>query len=192
MPYQTKDLSAQDRSTLLKLAREVIERGVAGKKRLVPNLEQYSEPLQTPGAAFVTLYLDGNLRGCIGALTARRPLVAEVASVAHSAAFDDPRFPPLSATELPLVDISISVLSPSKPLSFASERELLDMLRPGVDGLILSDGSRSGTFLPSVWDKFPRPEDFLVHLRLKAGLAPNHWSDTLRVERYTTDLFSEP
>jgi uncharacterized protein len=186
------DLSPQDRNTLLKIAREAIAPGIAGARKADPEPERYSQRLRKLGAAFVTLNLEGDLRGCIGSLTARRALVVEVASVAHSAAFDDPRFAPLSAAEFPLVNISISVLSPAQPLRFCSESDLLAKLRPGIDGLILSDGPRSGTFLPSVWDKLPRPEQFLSQLRLKAGLPPEYWSDTLRVDRYTTESFSEP
>jgi AmmeMemoRadiSam system protein A len=139
----------------------------------------------------VTLEIGGELRGCIGTLKARRPLVVEVAHMARAAAMEDPRFPPLARAELGAVQISISVLSVPAPLEFASEADLLAKLRPGVDGLILREGYRSGTFLPSVWDKLPAPADFLRQLKRKAGLAPDHWSDSLTIEGYTTESFGD-
>jgi hypothetical protein len=85
--------------------------------------------------------------------------------------------------------VQISVLSPPEPLAFASEAELLALLRPGVDGLILDDRGRRGTFLPSVWAQLPEAREFLAHLKRKAGLPADHWSATLTVARYTTESF---
>lgn len=138
------------------------------------------------GAAFVTLKKAGQLRGCIGSLSAHRPLAEDVSENAYAAAFRDPRFPPLRSEELDGLEISISVLTPPQRLSFASEQELLAQLRPGVDGLILTEGGRRGTFLPSVWESYPEPAVFLRHLKMKAGLPPDYWSDTVSVERYET------
>ena len=76
-------------------------------------------------------------------------------------------------------------------MTFSSEADLLKQLRPGVDGLILEEDGYRGTFLPSVWESLPRPEQFLQHLKLKAGLPSDYWSGTLRVQRYTTESFSE-
>jgi len=120
--------------------------------------------------------------------------VQDVAHNAYAAAFSDPRFPPLAALELELegLDLHISILSPPEPMQFVSEGDLLNQLRPGEDGLILRAGVRRGTFLPSVWESLPQPQAFLQHLKMKAGLAPDFWSDEVRVERYTTEAFGGP
>jgi len=117
--------------------------------------------------------------------------VLDVAENAFAAAFRDPRFPPLTEPELADLSIEISVLSPSEPLTFGSEEELLQMIEPGRDGLILEAGNARGTFLPTVWESLPQPRDFLRHLKQKAGLHPDHWSDGIRISRYRTESFSE-
>lgn len=145
--------------------------------------------LQEERATFVTLTVGGALRGCIGMLKACRPLAEDVAGNACAAAFEDPRFSPLSIEELEKLEIHISVLSPPGEISFSSERNLLEQIRPGVDGLILQEGGQRGTFLPSVWEELPDPDLFLMHLKMKAGLPAGYWSDTLRVFRYTAEYF---
>lgn len=140
-------------------------------------------------ATFVTLTIQGRLRGCIGMLKAVRPLIEDVAANACSAAFRDPRFSPVTKEELDKLEIHISVLSPPEEIFFSSEQELLTKIRPGIDGLILQDGPAQGTFLPSVWEQLPQKEQFLAHLKLKAGLPHNYWSDTIRVFRYTAEYF---
>jgi AmmeMemoRadiSam system protein A len=118
-------------------------------------------------------------------------LIVDVAENAFSAAFRDPRFTPVGPNELDDLTVHISVLSKPEPITFANEDELLQQLRPGIDGLILRDGRNRGTFLPSVWESLPQPGEFLTHLKTKAGLPPNHWSDAIEVERYTTESFSD-
>jgi hypothetical protein len=103
---------------------------------------------------------------------------------AFSAAFRDGRFQPLRFEELPGLELHISVLGPMEPIEIGSEEELLAALRPGVDGLVLADAGRRATFLPSVWAQLPRPEDFVVHLKRKAGLPDAHWSPEMRAWRY--------
>lgn len=142
-------------------------------------------------ASFVTLRLGGRLRGCIGMLEACRPLAEDVAENAFAAAFRDPRFPAVDPREAPRLKIAISVLSPAEELRFGSEAELLAQIRPGIDGLILQEGVRRGTFLPSVWAELPHRVQFLRNLKEKAGLAPDHWSDAVRIFRYTADCFTE-
>jgi len=118
--------------------------------------------LHQTGACFVTLESSGSLRGCIGSLNARRPLAEDVLHNARAAAFDDPRFPPLHGAELAGVEISISVLTPPEPFPVKNEADLLQSLRPGVDGLLLEDGAYRATFLPSVWEQLPTPAAFLA------------------------------
>lgn len=178
-------LSDTQRQRLLEIARESIRHGLAHGKPL--SVRDEDAALLQPGASFVTLNLHDELRGCIGSLEAHQPLVKDVAQNAFSAAFRDPRFPPLTDREFAALDLHISILSPSEPLHFSSESDLLRQLRPGIDGLVLSDGYRRGTFLPQVWEQLPEPAEFLAHLKRKAGLPVNYWSPTLQVERYTVD-----
>jgi len=145
--------------------------------------------LEEPGAVFVTLELNGHLRGCIGSYLARRPLVRDVAENAFAAAFRDPRFPPLSVDELPQLEFHISLLTRPVPLPVNSREELLATLRPGVDGLLLEDPPHRSTFLPQVWESLPDPGEFLDHLLLKGGLPRGYWSPSLRFLRYTVREF---
>ena len=142
-------------------------------------------------ATFVTLKMNGQLRGCIGTLMAHRPLVDDVMGNALSAAFRDPRFSPVTAYEYMKLKISISLLTDPEEITFSSEEDLLSKIRPGVDGLILADGNKRGTFLPSVWEDLPSKELFWSHLKNKAGLPGDYWSPTLKVQRYTSVYISE-
>jgi AmmeMemoRadiSam system protein A len=183
-------LSNRNKEILLNLASETISEGL--KAGLKPNIDtaDYDLPLQEHKACFVTLYLKNSLRGCIGTLEAQQALVNAVVDASHSAAFQDPRFSPLSADEFHALETSISVLSIPKTIHVTDESELLTQLRPGIDGLILEEGSQRGTFLPSVWAQLPEPVDFLAQLKRKAGLPANYWSPSIVVSRYTTEIFS--
>jgi AmmeMemoRadiSam system protein A len=174
------------RQRLLQLAGESIKQGLCGEA-LAVRADDYPEPLRVARATFVTLHVEETLRGCIGTLEARRPLVEDVASNAYGAAFRDTRFPALTWPEYECLDIHISILSPPEPMTFSSEEDLLAQLRPQVDGLIIVEGFYRGTFLPSVWESVPTAREFLRHLKLKAGLPPDYWSDRIRVQRYTTE-----
>lgn len=185
------NISEQEKQQLLNLARQSIEHGLETGSSLPVDSDNWSDQLQQAAACFVTLDIHDQLRGCIGHLSAIQPLVADVAENAFSAAFKDPRFPPLSESELNDVEIEISVLTPAEEMSFKDEQDLLSQIKPGVDGLILEDGYYRGTFLPSVWESLPDKKDFWTHLKLKAGLSPTHWSDTLTVSRYHSLAFSE-
>ncbi len=179
----------QQRRALLDLALASIRHGIetGGALRVQP--EDYPPALRETLACFVTLNRRGQLRGCIGHLEAMQPLVRDVAENAWAAAFRDPRFPPLEESELGGLELHISILTPSEPMEFDSEADLLRQIRPGVDGLILEDGFARGTFLPSVWESLPRVADFWLQLKRKAGLPMDHWSDSLRVARYRTESF---
>lgn len=183
------DLTLDERATLRALARASIQTGLVGE-RLTVQPEAYTPALRAPGATFVTLHIDSELRGCIGTLEARDPLVLDVVANAYGAAYRDPRFPALTRVEFERLDLHISILSPPEPLAVESEEDLLTQLRPGIDGLILSEGRRRGTFLPAVWDALPEPRLFVQHLKQKAGLPTDYWSATLTVARYTTESIS--
>ncbi len=180
-------LAPEERRLLLELARSSIRRGLCGET-LELRGEDYPEALRAPRASFVTLHVDAMLRGCIGTLEARASLVTDVAHNAQAAAFRDPRFPALTWPEFERLDIHLSILSVPEPLTFESEEHLLRQLRPGVDGLILEEGRRRGTFLPSVWESLPEPEEFLGQLKRKAGLATDYWSSAIRVSRYIAEI----
>lgn len=149
--------------------------------------------LEAPGAAFVTLRMrNGNLRGCIGSLIAHRPLIEDVRSNAIAAAFEDPRFPPLTAEELVDIVIEVSVLTEPEPLPYADAEELIRKLKPDVDGVIIERGRHRATFLPQVWDQLPMPEEFLSHLCYKAGLSATAWRrGDLSVSIYQVQEFEE-
>ncbi|MBB4264939.1 AmmeMemoRadiSam system protein B [Roseospira visakhapatnamensis] len=183
----TARLARAHTDLLVGLAKEGVDHAVRdGTPPRVP-VESLPQALRAHGAAFVTLTrADGGLRGCIGSLEARRPLAQDVAGHAFNAACRDARFPPVTADELPGLTVSISVLTPPMPLPFADRDDLLQAMRPGVDGLILEDRGRRGVFLPQVWEQVPEPEVFLAHLLRKAGLADSHWSDDVRLWRFET------
>lgn len=182
-------LPEESRRALLKIAAGSIEHALREGEPLKVDLAALPQELREVRATFVTLERHGQLRGCIGTLNPMLPLAEDVAHNAFQAAFRDPRFPPLSDREFRDLDIHISVLSPSEPMSFKDEQDLLRQIRPGVDGLVLEDGWHRGTFLPAVWDDLPDATDFLKHLKLKAGLPPDYWSKTLKVSRYTAEYF---
>jgi len=184
-------LSEQHRAVLLDTARRSIRHGLMQGKALHVDPSGLDQALAADGASFVTLHWQGALRGCIGSLEAFRPLINDVAENAFAAAFRDPRFAPVGPSDLENLKFDISVLGTPRALEFSSQQDLLEQIRPGVDGLIIRDGPNHGTFLPSVWASLPAREDFLRQLKIKAGLPPDHWSDTLEVWRYTTEYFTE-
>lgn len=187
---ETNSLTPDERTILLVVAGTSIEHGLRTGRPSALRLEQFPAPLQEPRATFVTLRIDGQLRGCMGDLAARSPLAVDVADNAFAAAFRDPRFHELASEELVRLQIHISILSPPEPISFVSETDLLRRLRPGVDGLILQYAQKGGTLLPAVWEKVASPARFVRHLKLKAGIAEDFWSPAIRVFRYTAESFS--
>jgi AmmeMemoRadiSam system protein A len=176
-----------NRQLLLQTAKEAIRQGLDNGRVLPLNSEDYPEPCQEHRATFVTLTKNQQLRGCIGSLEAERALIVDIAKNACAAANKDPRFPPVQVSEFEQLKIQVSILSPSTALSFNSESDLLKQIRPGIDGLILEYNLKRGTFLPSVWAQLPTAKEFLRHLKQKAGLNPNFWSEQITVYRYTTE-----
>ena len=141
---------------------------------------------------FVTLKINERLRGCIGNLTSDTPLKSGVRRNAINAAFHDPRFEPLSTSDIDRVEIEISILSEPHRLKYRDGDDLVKKLRPHVDGVIIRKGHASATFLPQVWEQLPRPQDFLSHLCSKAGLSADSWqSPELEVSTYQVQYFEE-
>lgn len=195
---QRHNLPADAGEQLLGIARGAIEVRLSGTPTaqipLADIARRAARPdwLMSPGASFVTLVQDERLRGCIGTLVPHRSLYEDVAHNAVAAALHDPRFPPLSSVDLGQTVIEVSVLSDRVPLSHSSEQSVLEALRPGTDGVVLEAGPLNrATFLPQVWEELPDPRDFLEHLKLKAGLASDWWSDEARVEVYTVEAWIE-
>ncbi len=182
-------LIPEHRNLLHRVARQSVETGLHTGKPLECSLGDYPEALQQPAASFVTLHHHGQLRGCIGTLQARRPMVEDVSHNAFNAAFRDFRFSPLSDDELPGLTFHISILGPTEAMIFEDRQDLISQLQPGIDGLVLSSHGHRGTFLPAVWQSLPEPEKFIEHLLLKAGLSSNYWSDDIQVERYRVEEF---
>ena len=174
-------------ATLLKLARSEI----AAKLGHEADAPIQASWLAEPGASFVTLTRQGELRGCIGTLEAHRPLGLDVRENAVAAAFRDPRFMPLTLAEFEEIRVEVSLLSPAEPLAVASEADVLANLRPGIDGVVFEYGHYRSTFLPQVWEQLPDPAEFLAHLKRKAGLAADFWADQVRLSRYTVTKWKE-
>jgi AmmeMemoRadiSam system protein A len=136
-----------------------------------------NEKLKANRATFVTLTIDGQLRGCIGSLMPVEPLYLDVIHRAAAAALDDPRFKPVQEDELKKINVEVSVLSVPRQLMFKSPQDLLDKLKPGVHGVILVVRNRQATYLPQVWEQIPDKEEFLGQLSKKAGLSETSWKD---------------
>jgi len=172
-----QNLSRDDWNALMRIAETAIL--AAANQRQPEPLQNasLSPALLEDAAAFVTLTKSGRLRGCIGSLEAWRPLAQEVQQRAYQAAVEDPRFPPLSPSELPNIEIEISHLTEPVGLPYEHPEDLPRLLKPHKDGVILSDGRRRATFLPQVWEQLPRPEEFLNHLCAKMGAHPDLWRE---------------
>ncbi|MBT4034914.1 MAG: AmmeMemoRadiSam system protein A [Candidatus Marinimicrobia bacterium] len=177
--------------SLLSLARESIQHGLDHGRSISVDIQSFAADLQKPGAAFVTLEKQGDLRGCIGSVEAYRPLVEDVAENAWNAAFTDPRFSPLTSAEFQLLGIEISVLTRPKDMSFNSEEDLKQQLVPGRDGLIIREGYHRGLFLPAVWEKLPDVDSFLSHLKQKAGFPQEYWSASISCQKFFSFEFSD-
>lgn len=181
-------LSPEARTRLLEIAHESV-RAAAHDRSYEVELGREPAELHALGATFTTLRsADGALRGCTGVVEAHRPLAQDVASTARGAAIHDPRFARLQPAELEGLDVSVSVLTPMQALDVRSEDELLAVVRPGIDGVMLSDGARRGLFLPSVWESLPDPHEFLAQLERKARL--NGWSPTTRAHVFQVEKIS--
>ena len=190
-------LNSEQGQWLVKLARQTLA-GKFAKKIPQKDIEELNTALDDPCyqlkcGTFVTLTLNKQLRGCIGSLTSDESIVTGVRRNAINAAFHDPRFAPLSAADFEKVNIEVSILSKPQPLNYRDSHELLETLRPGVDGVIIRKDQASATFLPQVWEQLPETTDFLSHLCTKAGLAADAWRQTrLEISTYQVQHFSEP
>lgn len=188
-----ESLSDTERTLLLKMARQAIELAVTGRPPVPPDLAQLPPRLREPGAVFVTLTLPGDvLRGCIGGLEAVQPLAQDVYEHAAAAALEDYRFPPVLPVELEDLRIEISRLTAPHTLEYDHPEDLVHLLHPHRDGVVLHNGQHRATFLPQVWDKLPDPHIFLSQLCQKMGAPGDLWrKKLLRVEVYHVEEFKE-
>lgn len=187
----SQKLTDGEGQALLQLARKTLEERLTGKIDGEAD-ELSSELFQEERATFVTLKQSGKLRGCIGCLKPYEPLSKSIESNAINAAFHDSRFSPLTFEDFQEVQIDISILTPSKKLQYKNSDELVSLLRPGIDGVILRHDGKSGTFLPQVWEQLPSTELFLFHLCQKAGLPRDTWQNhAVEIEIYQVQSFEE-
>ena len=187
-------LDTPDRRELLTLARASIDSALATGRNGEP--APFTAPLRSPAlterrSSFVTLRRGTELRGCCGTLDAPRPLGEDVWRNAWAAAFNDYRFQPLTAAEWPQINLHLSLLTPPEPLDVKTEAQLLAVLRPSIDGLILESEDGRATFLPAVWEQIPDPVQFVRQLKVKAGWPATYWSPRVRCSRYGTESFGE-
>jgi AmmeMemoRadiSam system protein B/AmmeMemoRadiSam system protein A len=186
------EFAHQDRKRLLELARTTIKKAVHGDELAEPSAAETPAEFAEQRACFVTLREGGQLRGCIGSIFPQEPLYSGVIHMARNAALNDFRFRPVRPEEVDHLEIEVSVLTVPRPLSFSSPKELLDKLRPGVDGVVLRFGPKEATFLPQVWAELPDKEQFLTHLSEKANLFPSAWKTTeAKVMVYQVEAFQE-
>ena len=192
----SQNLSEPQGQVLVKLARHTLMDRL-GKQILQAEIDSLSSALKDSCfkslcGTFVTLKINGRLRGCIGNLTSDTPLISGVRRNAINAAFHDPRFAALRTSELDRVEIEISILSEPQPLKYRDGEDLVKKLRPHIDGVIIRKGHASATFLPQVWEQLPQPQDFLANLCMKAGLGADSWQNPeLEVSTYQVQYFEE-
>jgi hypothetical protein len=179
-----EQLENQERLILVKLTRQALEYAVRHRNILEIGAEFDHNHLNAPAACFVTLHIGDQLRGCVGSVEAYRPLFEDIAENAFNAARRDPRFNPVTKSELKHIRISLSLLTTPEEIKFHDEADLRQQIVPGCDGLILEEGRRRGLFLPAVWEQIPKIDDFLSHLKRKAGLPDNYLSADMVVKRF--------
>jgi len=173
------------------LMNDIARRAICGGGASQPS-ENLPAAFSQAGASFVTLHKAGKLRGCCGSAMARRPLLEDIRANAVRSAFGDPRFAPLERTEWNEISLSVTLLSPLRLMNFKSEADLLSQLQPHRDGLMIEDAGRGALFLPTVWKTLPQKQEFLAHLKAKAGLSSDHWSPDFRARRFfATQTFEE-
>ena len=171
---------------ILKLCRESIKTKAVDRTKLV-----FPQVLSEYGAVFVTLEKNGNLRGCIGSILPQRPLIDDIILNSQNAAYSDPRFKPVNKNEIDDLSIAVSLLTVPKPMKFKNEADLLNQIRPNIDGIIIKDGNYQAVYLPSVWELIPDKKEFLNSLKVKAGMSPTHFSKSFEAYRFESEYIKE-
>lgn len=184
-----KQLTPEQGTLILAIIRAIITKKL-GISALIAKTTDHPW-LNDPAATFVTLKLNGELRGCIGSLKAHHSLMNDLQINATAAAFEDPRFSPITKEELDRITIEVSLIGDAEPITFTDEADALAKLRPHTDGIIFEYDRYRSTFLPQVWEQLPTPRMFMAHLKQKAGLTADFWSSDVRLYRYEVQKFSE-
>jgi len=191
----SRHLTEEKGQILVRLARATIAArlGLAdGAGSRIQQSDLADPAFQEQRGTFVTLKISNQLRGCMGCLTPSETILEGIQRNAINAAFNDPRFPQLTAPELEKAEIEVSILTSPQDLAYADGDDLLQKLRANIDGVIISKGLSRATFLPQVWEQLPSPRDFLGHLCRKAGLAADEWEKgELAVSIYQVQYFHE-
>jgi AmmeMemoRadiSam system protein A len=190
---ETGRFTPEEGKYLISLARHTIEEKLTGKKSTLKDfMKNLPSKFYEKRGTFVTLTINGMLRGCIGHIIPQESVVDGVKENALNAAFRDPRFSPLRREELNKIRIEVSILTTPEPLEYEDAKDLLSKLRPGIDGVIIKKGFHQATFLPQVWEQLPNKEEFLTHLCIKAGLDGDAWrKEKLEVLTYQVQAFEE-
>jgi AmmeMemoRadiSam system protein A len=187
-----EELTEEMGKYLLGVARRTIEQELFGRKTQEKPERDLPTIFHERRGTFVTLTIQGGLRGCIGHIIPHESLIEGITINAINAAFRDPRFRPLTREEWKNVKIEISILTEPESLSYSDADDLLRKLRPGVDGVIIKKGRYQATFLPQVWEQLPKKKEFLGHLCLKAGLDGDAWRQgDLEIQIYQVQAFEE-
>ena len=186
----TSRFNRAQRSALTDAAWSSIDHGLATGKLFTPSLAGCEDSFARAGASFVTLNDSaGKLRGCIGTLSSKSPLLVNICHNAYKAAFSDQRFNPLTVDERRDLHLEVSVLNPPRRIHGNSEEEIISQINPFVDGVIFVDQGKRGTFLPSVWKTISTPAAFFLALKQKGGFQPDYWSESVEVFRYSTETW---
>jgi len=186
-------LSSKDKKYLLQLAQRTLQKYFQEGKRIKLETEDLSPSLKEKKGVFVTLEENGQLRGCIGNLRPDKAIYQAVIDNSLASALFDPRFPSVTASELPAIKIEVSILSPLERLaSFNSSQQLLDYLEKNKPGLLIKKGNQQATFLPQVWEELPEAKSFLQHLCQKAGMDSQEWKKMdLEIYEYKVEKFKQ-
>ncbi|HET8808200.1 MAG TPA: AmmeMemoRadiSam system protein A [Methylophaga sp.] len=182
-------LTLAEQHQLKDIAAAAIEFGLQYDRPPKPDISHLPMALRELGACFVSIYKQNEFRGCTGTLVANRPLAEDANHNGFSAAFNDERFPPLSPTEWAHCQLHLAVIENPQPLFVKDQQDLLNKLTPGIDGVILTSGNKHATFLPQVWQQLPDKQQFINHLKQKAGLEIDDWPVNLKIQLYQTQSF---
>jgi len=184
------NLTIEEKQRLLALARQTLVDYFTPRQ---PDIEGQAQDalLSRHVGCFVTLFIDGDLNGCMGDIEGHRPLSKSIPELALCSAFKDNRFLPLLASQMERLTVELSVLSPLSPLKVIDEDALLRYLADHRYGVILSDAFHRSVYLPQVWEQLPEPGQFIRELKRKGGWSADYWSDDMRVELFTVVHFRE-
>ena len=174
------------KKNLRNIAKISLEKAVIKQKHYSPSRRSFPEDVFDKGASFITIYKNGELRGCIGSVLPTMSIAQNIADNTYSAALEDSRFSAITEDELPYLTYSISLLSGFEEIKYSNEADLLNQIQNNIDGIVIRDGDRQGVFLPSVWEQLPDKEEFFKQLKVKAGMNPEYWNNRIKVYRFRT------